>query len=340
MRQAIEMPIGVNNGKVYSRDIWSPGAVTQGIEKDAFTPLITHNGVTQSEFQMFDLISRKIDEFVGPLSLGTTANTGTPSASQIIEETKRSLKALGLCIFAASRLKRDMSYLRLWTVFEEYFTMNNAPMSFTINEADLGKGVTGKKILKLSNKNLSDTELKSIFDAEEQSEKDGMPFRLRQINVDVLKEYPLFWYIEVASQERENGALDKAMFQDKMNQGTLVAQVTGRQMNPDTLIESFERTWKSKGLFERNSAGPQGMPGMPGATGQPADAGAMMPGTPAQGGDVKGQAQELLSKLGSMQQGAGTPGQGAPAPSGKSVTSTKLSPQPPGRPTLASKLAS
>lgn len=319
MRQAIEVPLGVASGKVYSRDIWSPGAVTQGLVNGTFTPLVTHAGVTQSEFQMFDLISRKIDEFVGPLSLGTTANTGTPSATQIIEETKRSLKALGLAIVAVMRMKRDMSYLRLWTVFEEYFSAEGGYQSFSIGETSLGKGATGKKIIKLSDKDLSETELQTIFDAEQQADAQGMPFRMRSINVKKLKEFPLFWFIEVSSQERENGALDKAMFQDKMSQGATIMQLTGRQMKPDILIDSFERTWKAKGLFERNN------PGVPMGNNAPAQPGGAQGAQPVEpSGGVPAQAQDLLKQITAMK-GSETAGKVAPKMTGRPALATMAS---------------
>src|SRR5258708_22189216 len=55
-RQAIEPPIGVKSGRVYPRDIWSPGAMTQGIGDKDFSFLINHQGVTPSELQVYELI--------------------------------------------------------------------------------------------------------------------------------------------------------------------------------------------------------------------------------------------------------------------------------------------
>jgi len=51
--------------KVYSKDIWAPAAVTQGLSKDTFSKLTDHDGVTTSEFAMIDMITRKIEEFIG-----------------------------------------------------------------------------------------------------------------------------------------------------------------------------------------------------------------------------------------------------------------------------------
>ena len=263
-RQAIEPPLGVGSGKVYSKDIWSPGAVTQGLPEGTFTRLVTHQGVTISEFQMMELITKKIDEFVGPYGAAQTPGTGTPTATQIIEQQKQSMKMLGLAMLAAQRMKREMTYLRIWNVLEHYMEpvgfveetigggLREKYRSFTIPGTNLGNGKFGTKVIKLRNDTPSSTELKSTFEAEKEAEDAGHSVRVHSINAGLIRDFPLTWYVTVSSKERDSSALDRVLFQDQVTQAINITKLTGRRVKADKLIESFESTWKAKGLFERD----------------------------------------------------------------------------------------
>ena len=64
-QQAVEAPLGVHTtGKIYTKDMWNPGAITQGLKKDAFHKLIDHEGVSNADFAMYNLIEQKIEEFI------------------------------------------------------------------------------------------------------------------------------------------------------------------------------------------------------------------------------------------------------------------------------------
>ncbi len=272
MRQAIEPPIGVKTGKVYSKDIWSPGAVTQGIPDGAFSRLIDHDGVTSSEFQMFQLISTKIDEFVGSANVTNQPGSGQMTATQILEQQKQGLKLLGLAVLAAMRMKRDMTYLRLYSLNQYYFepvgkttdpfTRKLLPKyrSFTVRDADIGSGETGTKVIKLAAGSPTRQELEMQLAAEDKASESGKTIRFHTIDVKKLKDIPLTWYVVVSSQERNSGSLDKVLFQDQLAQAGNIAQLTGAQLNKNKLFDSFERTWKAKGLFERESGGAPGSP--------------------------------------------------------------------------------
>lgn len=274
MRQAIEPPLGVTTGKVYSKDIWSPGAVTQGLPNNSFARLIDHQGVTTSEFQMMQLITTKIDEFVGANNAAQEPGAGTPTATQIIEQQKQALKLLGLAVLAAMRMKRDMTYLRLWSLNQYYFepvgkstdplTRKLKPKfrSFTVGDSDLGDGETGTKIIQFANASPSEAELQVQMDTEDDLTKGGKNVRFHTIDVAKLKNIPLTWYVSVTSQERNSGSLDKVLFQDQLAQGAQVMQLAGARFNKNKLLDTYERTWKAKGLFERDAPAPMPQPGM------------------------------------------------------------------------------
>jgi hypothetical protein len=65
----------------------------------------------------------------------------------------------------------------------------------------------------------------------------------------LLLQIPIFWYVTVNQQQREGSALAKVLFKDELAQGQAIAQITGRQMNPDKVIDEFEYRWQVKDLF-------------------------------------------------------------------------------------------
>src|SRR3990167_4383203 len=127
-RQAIEPPLGVPRGKVYSRDIWNPGAMAQGVKASDFERLIDHSGVTRSEMAMFDLIEKKINEFVGTSQQEPLQNKTQVTATELNLAQKHALKMLGMSVLAAVRLKQRLTLLRARNAYINY----NKPVSKTV----------------------------------------------------------------------------------------------------------------------------------------------------------------------------------------------------------------
>lgn len=288
MRQAIEPPLGVNNGKVYGRDVWSPGATTVGLVRDNFSRLIDHQGVSNSEFQMFQLITQKAEEFIGVANINQQMG-GAMTATQILELQKQSIKMLGKIVLAVSRLKRDATYLRLNSIFEEYLEpiskeieehggkkeVKNLYRSFEVKDSRNHIGQLAQKFIILGDKKLTDAELADVMEYEDyMSKKNGKPVRYSFLNVPAIKSIPILFNVVVTPEQRDSGSLDKVLFQDKLSQSANIMQLTGKRISPERVITDFESTWKSKGWFENAGEGA--------AAGQPAAPGQAMPEQPEQ----------------------------------------------------------
>ena len=76
--------------------------------------------------------------------------------------------------------------------------------------------------------------------------------KVRTLNVPMLKDIDLYFYVVVTAKPRESSELDKAMMTEMLNQGTAISQITGRQMNPNKIIERFERIYRERGLFQKD----------------------------------------------------------------------------------------
>lgn len=272
-RQAIEPPTGVPNGKVYSRDIWSPGAMVQGVTKDMFSKLIDHTGVTQSEMAMFQLIEQKIDEFVGRPQVAPEGASST--ATQIIQEQREAAKMLGLSVLAAVRLESKLAMMRVKNVLSHYTKPTGKmvdPISdklqdvyarFTINDTDLGEGQQGTRVIQFADQSLNPDEEGLLFAQENKMAKEGRPTQFKVVNAKMLQEIDMHFHATAIAKPKDAKELEKSMYQDELSQAAMVSQMTGRPVNADKVTEKFERIWNSKDLFEKAAPAPAPMPGMP-----------------------------------------------------------------------------
>lgn len=292
-QQAVEPPLGVSK-KVYSRDIWDPGAITQGIKSKEFEILTNHNGVTDSEFAMLELVERKTEEFIGASDLqqGLTSNKER-SATEILSLNKQFIKQLGVAVLAISRAKKDLSESRLYNVLTNYTKPTESKYdpitgkirkifrSFTIDKGKFENGMIGRKVINFMDRDLSQAEKQNIYNEEEKISRRGTPVRFKSINVEKLLTLPKFWYVIVESQDKEGTSLDKVLFQEQLNQGVVISKITGKPLEPDTLVTEFERKWKAKNFFKKEAPQDQMLA--------------------KEGENVKGEAQKILDQL----QGAG-----------------------------------
>lgn len=304
-QQALEPPLGVSSNKAFSRDIWDPGAMAQGLTKKDFERLVDHDGVTQSEFSMMDFIEKKTQEFIGSSDIQQgVAGKERTTATETLLLQRNATKQLGLAVLAVSRLKRELTKLRIYSLLEEYLTPQGKKKNaisneveeifqgFTIEDSKFNNEMVGMKRIQFMNRDLTPEELTQVKDHEDRMEKMGVNFRYRSINVNTLKNMFVNWFVVVTPKQKEGSALDKIMFQDQLAQGAAISQLTRTPLNAPVIQESFERKWSAKDWFQKQA--PASLQGM-GEEGEQ-ESEMEMEGN-------KSKAQDILNKLGSL----GTP---------------------------------
>ena len=263
-RQALEPPMGTPAGKMFSRDIWNPGHIVQGVKKDDFQKLIDHQGVTQSEMAMYDLIEKKTNEFIGTSQQEPLQGKTQVTATELRLAQQNAVKLLGLSVLACMRLKERLALLRVKNVLVNYTkptgkeldpvtnTIKDVYARFSIADADID-GQSGDRVIQLSDKSLNGEEKNALFQAEQELKRKGKNVEYKIVNVKKLKELELYFYANVVSKPRESNDLDKAMMTELINQGSMITQITGRPMKSNKLIDKFERTYKETDLFEKEA---------------------------------------------------------------------------------------
>jgi len=274
-RQAIEPPLGVPRGKVYSRDIWTPGAMTQGVKATDFERLIDHQGVTQSEMAMFDLIEKKTNEFIGTSQAEPLQNKGQVTATELMLAQKNAIKMLGNSVLAVMRLEEKLDMLRIRNVLVNHTKpigkaidpvtnqVNDIYQQFSLDGEDVD-GLEGRKVVKMMDRSLTEDEQIETFAQEKRGREQGKPMKFSVINVPQLRDLDLYFYVTASAKERESDQVDRAQFSEMLNQAAGVSKMTGLTINKGKIAERFERTWKEKDMFEKDAPAAMAPP-MPGA---------------------------------------------------------------------------
>lgn len=288
-RQAIEPPMGVKSGRIYSKNIWDPGVVTQGLKADDFEVLINHQGVTQSEMNMYSLIEQKTNEFIGGGTLQSQDIGSRATAAEILERKRETVKALGMCVLSAMRLVRNCDFLRLYDVLENgtkvtgkkynNFTkkIENVYQTFSVSDTMLEDGTKGKKMITFADKDLLPEEEFDLYAFEQQLKNSGENMRVRIINKPKMESIRLNWFGSVVNKERDSSELSKAMFTEKLNQAVGIMNATQRHINSDTVIDEYEKTYQVKNMFQKEAPVQQIQPGMEGIEGMMSGAEAPAP---------------------------------------------------------------
>lgn len=289
-QQALKPAFGVveAKAKIFSRDIWAPGTIVQGVTANDFTRLTDHQGVTGSEQGFWQIIEEKTKEFIGAgdNQQGLQQKSNTATEAQI--QQMQFIKQLGYSVLAVMRAKRDATYLRINSILQEFtkpYKEEVNPLTqeiqkvfkgFTINNVDLGYGKFGRKEIQFTDQELNQDDLTSLREEEIKAEEMGEPFRRKFFNVNILKQFPFFFYVTINEKPESSSALDKAMFKEKLADAMQVSQIAGRPLKGDKIVEDFGRLNKAKDWFEDNVP----MSGMMGEIAPPMN----QPMTPPQSG--------------------------------------------------------
>lgn len=279
-QQAVEAPLGVEkSGKIYTKDMWNPGAITQGLKKDAFHKLIDHEGVSNADFAMYNLIEQKIEEFIGTPNIAQGVQGSRDiSATEVLTLSKQFIKSLGILFFARLRIERTLLEMRTYNILDHYLspvkrrlnTNTNTPFdvyrSFEIDQAQLENNQLGKKTIYMVSEDPSPEELKQVYEFEKNQELIGNSVRIHFLNIKKLKEVPKYWKFDAYMQDKDGTTLDKVLFQDQFGQAVQIANAEGnpvlaQSLNIGIIKESYERKWKAKDWFNKRAPGQQN-PGM------------------------------------------------------------------------------
>lgn len=273
-RQSLTPPTGSMGKKVYSADVWAPGAITQGVTKNTFSKLIDHDGVTTSEMQMYGLINSIVEEFIGVSKEAQGLGSGkSKTATATLTELRRSLKNMAYVIAAATRLRVATTEKRIYSIMSNMldpvgkkldpFTQKtiNKYYGFTLQKTNLSNGMKGKKKIMMMDRNLTDDEREQVYQLEQQSAKMGNPIQYRFINREKLLKFEGYFHVVAVQKEKAGSDVDKLMNNEKINQAAGIEKLSQGQVkaNWGSLAEAVSLSWGDKDMFQ--TAAPENLGG-------------------------------------------------------------------------------
>jgi hypothetical protein len=281
-RQAIEPPRGVKSTeRIYTRDIYTAGKISYGVDADVLKPLTTHSGITEAEMTMMSTVKQLQDEIAsrGDTQLGVTPKK-KQSATAVVEQQKQAIKMLGQLVLAYSSLVRQMTENRIFNIIESFSESDSRDYDasqklfvekfrrFTLKDQPLDNGSKGDKIVQFMGRDLNEKEHLAIDDWDNQQQENGKPMKMTVVNIKKLRKAAVMWFVTVATKPKEDDDLHKLMFQDKFSQAQGISQAVQRPLNAERIVDEFERTWKANEWFKEPEPQPQGQPQPPDQQGQ------------------------------------------------------------------------
>jgi hypothetical protein len=220
------LPARLNlSGRVVSRRVFMPGAITAGISPGE-VPTIDDKetqGVTASEFNTVQFLVDNIDKnSVGPIQSGETPS-GDPTATEVLTISSQAKTMLGVTILAATLLEWKLDWLTLFTILENWFN----PIDDRLDEARQelrkvyriisvprpidDKGMGRRVVVPVEKDDMPTAEqVKALEDAKEQ--ETGLPHRFIFLDVGEVCSAKYIWQITQRSKPKANDEISKLMF--------------------------------------------------------------------------------------------------------------------------------
>src|SRR5581483_7721262 len=120
-QQSFQPPRGNLSGKVLSSRIFMPGKITQGLDPAMVKPLVETTGVNSSEVQIMQMLKQNLhDNSLPDISQGQEPQ-GDQTATEIMQLQREAKVLLGLAVFSAALLEKNLAILRLFDILENWF---------------------------------------------------------------------------------------------------------------------------------------------------------------------------------------------------------------------------
>lgn len=289
-RQGIEPPLVSSFRTIYNRNMFRPGNVSQGDVSSK--PLITHQGVTQSDMGMIEYIETNLDKASTPPIASGQGSPGGTTAYEIREQQRAALRTMWNVFSAVAGMKRQRTELMLRLVMENYPKLKVQKLDdetgkvvstlkklFTVTGPINKDGIEGNKEVGFATLPMDGKEAYKVRAAmKADSTNSSYPKKRILLDPDVIKEMRHTIQVIVNPADRKSKKADKAEVRDEYQMYV---------NNP-----GIDQAWANKMLLVANGRDPEdalakapppgqqpGMPGQPpqGMPGQPG-----MPSSPPQ----------------------------------------------------------
>ena len=233
-QQSFQPPMANNTGRLFSKDVFFPGKMTENIDPNKLKPLVDARGVSPSEINGLAFLKQIIDgKSVNPIMEGQ-ASAGEQTAREIVELKQQSVQKLGLPILGVINLEKKMAELRLINLLQNWTSpIDRRPdmakkklvdIFRTISvDTDLEDGSKGQRITEMMGGELPVSE-QVMAEEELLTRKLGKKTRKIYMNPAQITSVLHSFFIRATPQPQDASELRKALFNESLQ---FAAQIFG-----------------------------------------------------------------------------------------------------------------
>ena len=220
-QKSFSPPMANNSNRNLSREIFLPGKITQDIRPDELQPIGDTAGVTQPEFNVFELVKKIVDEKSVTKAFEGQAERGRQTATEIMENKRQSMQKLGLQMFGVINLERQIAALRIpniiqnWTkpIDEKVDEVRNEIVNIyksVVVDSEFENGQQGKKIVEFT-ENLPERPEMIMAEEDMMTRARGYNVRKIYLNPKELSTVKYNWHIIITPTEKETSELKRVL---------------------------------------------------------------------------------------------------------------------------------
>lgn len=230
MRQNRRPPMGSKGKKAYSKHIFTAGRINPGMtEGDLFTLLPKEVlGLNSSDFSFYQLIKQSIEDKTINSSYSGEQQTGSPTATQVLQEKEQQMLKLGAAIDGTINLERRLTVLRIpniltnWTnpidsvLDDTRAAMVDRYRQFSVNTT-LENGEKGVKIFRFTKDEYPEFDEETGEHPQEKEEEElskqyGRSTRIIYMDPELLANIKYTWFIIINPTPKSNDKLSQLLF--------------------------------------------------------------------------------------------------------------------------------
>lgn len=241
-------PMGTNNKRVYSKNLFVAGKMTTDVTKNQFFPLLDPQviGLTPADFSVFQLVKNSIDEkSVNDAYEGQIE--GDPTATQVQQEKQQQMMKLGLAIDGFMNFERRMAWLRLYNILTNWTRKYDKDLdsvqegiygnyrSYSV-ETSLENGQSGIKMFRFTEDEYPPRG-EQLKEERDLTKKYGKDTRVVYMDPQMLRSLKYSWFINVTPTPNNNDVLTQVLFIQNVRQAL---EIFGPEaLNMDYLKQRF-----------------------------------------------------------------------------------------------------
>lgn len=251
--QSIKPPSANNTGKLLGPNIFNPGQMITGVDANRIQTLINHQGVTSSEFAMYQELKTTIDmNSVNPVFQGQQP-TGTATATQILEVQRQAEKSLAPIILSVSLMEEKADYLRLYNILSNWTkpidekidevsqTLVKKYRTINIGNTNVGGRMGNMKVEMIDKIPSQQERWDYSYQQLTEEKRSKTPKKKVRLILPVLQNMKYRFLLRCAPSDRASDNLNKVLFREMMEQG--FNYFGPQELNMDHFKKRWAMTW-------------------------------------------------------------------------------------------------